>query len=54
MKKTYIAPTISVYNIGKMNIMAASLDVGEDFSGNLGSIRSKRNAVFEDYDEDEL
>ena len=54
MKKTYNAPSISVYNIGKTNIMAASLGVGEDFGDNLGGIRSKRAVAFDDYDDEEL
>ena len=38
MKKTYNAPSISVYNIGKTNIMAASdLRLGDDYNGSLGA-----------------
>lgn len=55
MKKTYNAPSISVYNIGKTNIMAASdLRIGSDYSGDFGSIRSKRAVAFDDYDDEEL
>ena len=55
MKKTYNAPSISVYNIGKTNIMAASdLSLGDDYNGSLGGIRSKRAVAFDDYDDEEL
>lgn len=54
MKKTYQTPATELVGLVTAGIIAASIHKGDDYSGNLGDVEAKRNAIDdEDFDDEE-